>query len=189
MKRLTTICAFGLVALVPATAVAAPSSTDRRNASQECRALKAAMGAENFRNTYGTNRNKRNAFGKCVSRQARDEQQEGQTARRNASQQCRAERSDPNFAANHGDKTFEQHYGTNRNGNNAFGKCVSSRARENEQQADEADRQRVNASRQCRAEKRDNPQGFAQTYGSRPNAFGKCVSAKARAQNDQPQPS
>ena len=29
------------------------------------------MGADAFKQTYGTNKNKRNAFGKCVSKQAR----------------------------------------------------------------------------------------------------------------------
>jgi hypothetical protein len=41
------------------------------NPAQTCRALRASMGEEAFRNTYGTNPNKRNAFGKCVSQTAR----------------------------------------------------------------------------------------------------------------------
>jgi len=40
----------------------------------------------------------------------------------------RARCADPNFAASHGGETFDQFYGTNPNLNNAFGKCVSSKA-------------------------------------------------------------
>jgi len=47
----------------------------------------------------------------------------------NAAQSCRAEQNDANFAANHGGKTFAQFYGTNKNGRNAFGKCVSQKAK------------------------------------------------------------
>jgi cobalamin biosynthesis protein CobT len=42
-----------------------------------------------------------------------------------AEQSCRAQQSDPNFAAKHGGKTFEQFYGNNKNGEDAFGECVS----------------------------------------------------------------
>ncbi len=47
----------------------------------------------------------------------------------NPAQQCRAEREDPNFAAAHGGESFEEFYGTNRNRRNAFGKCVSGKAK------------------------------------------------------------
>lgn len=40
---------------------------EARNASRACRAEREALGAEAFNALYGTNRNDRNAFGKCVS--------------------------------------------------------------------------------------------------------------------------
>jgi hypothetical protein len=40
------------------------------NAARRCRAERASLGLEPFRNKYGTNPNKRNAFGKCVSKLA-----------------------------------------------------------------------------------------------------------------------
>src|SRR6266542_3688389 len=46
----------------------------------------------------------------------------------NPAQQCRAEQADAAFAAGHGGKTFAQFYGTNGNQQNAFGKCVSTKA-------------------------------------------------------------
>jgi hypothetical protein len=50
-----------------------------RNASQECRAERAAD-PDAFREEYGTNHNKRNAFGKCVSGKVREEMAEEPSA-------------------------------------------------------------------------------------------------------------
>jgi hypothetical protein len=95
-----------------------------RNAAQECKAERAAD-ATAFKETYGTNKNGKNAFGKCVSGKAAekkaamdaaDAQEVAET--KNAAKQCAAERA-ANGAA------FKEEYGTNRNGKNAFGKCVS----------------------------------------------------------------
>jgi hypothetical protein len=47
------------------------------------------------------------------------------TSQSSAEKTCRALQSDASFAANHGGKTFEQFYGSNKNGENAFGECVS----------------------------------------------------------------
>jgi hypothetical protein len=44
------------------------SRTGEKNRSKACKALRAQMGTDLFRATYGTNRNKRNAHGKCVSK-------------------------------------------------------------------------------------------------------------------------
>ena len=179
MKKLLACTALALAAFPAAAAAQTPDDGDRRNAARECRAERNAMGAVNFANTYGSNRNDRNAFGKCVSRRARDEAREEQQARRNAARDCRAERDDPNFPATHNGQTFQQFYGTGPQGRNAFGKCVSQKARANEEAADAADQQRVNAARACRAEQRNDPAQFAADYGTRRNAFGKCVSRNA----------
>jgi len=37
------------------------------NAAKQCKAERASIGAAAFAQKYGTNKNKRNAFGKCVS--------------------------------------------------------------------------------------------------------------------------
>jgi hypothetical protein len=107
--------------------------TAHTNASRECRAERTTLGDEAFGEEYGTNANKRNAFGKCVSRKAReneeaaDEQdQEEATALKNAAKECDAERESL------GDEAFGEEYGTNANKRNAFGKCVSRKAREDE---------------------------------------------------------
>ncbi|MGI8461846.1 MAG: hypothetical protein ACR2OC_09480 [Solirubrobacterales bacterium] len=92
------------------------------NASQQCAAEREAIGEEAFIAQYGKNENDKNAFGKCVSAKAQAETDENVAATANASQQCRAERKAS------GDEAFAAKYGTNANGRNAFGKCVSALA-------------------------------------------------------------
>jgi hypothetical protein len=105
------------------------------NAAKQCKAeqadpnFAAAHGGQTFDQVYGTNANQKNGFGKCVSGKAKA-QQDAQAAQiQNAAQACKAERSDPAFAASHGGKSFTDFYGTNKNKKNAFGKCVSSKAK------------------------------------------------------------
>ena len=108
----------------------------------------------------------------------------------NAAKACKAERDGDAaaFATAHGGKTFADFYGTG-NKKNAFGKCVSAKA-----QAATATQQtaELNAAKRCKAERAD--AGFAAAHGGKTfaefygknknakNAFGKCVSALAKAQ-------
>ena len=167
--------------LPPATATAA-DGTDKTNAARECKALRASSGtAANFRSVvaaFATGKvTEKNAYGKCVSAKAREEATENREAKTNAAKQCRAEQeADP--------AAFTAKYGTGKQGRNAFGKCVSGKAKQAKAEADAEDRDRVNAAKQCRAEQKADPAKFAATYGTKRNAFGKCVSAKARAKND-----
>lgn len=166
-----------LVALaVPAVALAAtPNGQDRENAARTCKALRTSMTPTIFAQTYGTaESNRKNAMGKCVSQHARAERE----ARQSAQAACAAERNDPNFAASHDGKTFQQFYGN-------FGRCVSSKARAARA---EARSDTLNAARQCKAERTQmGAPAFRAKYGrnsSDRNAFGKCVSALAEGQNE-----
>ena len=47
------------------------SQSSEKNRSKACKALRAQMGADLFRDTYGRNHSKRNAHGKCVSKHRR----------------------------------------------------------------------------------------------------------------------
>jgi hypothetical protein len=181
MKRLwMAIAVLGLL-VVPAQS-AAVTGQDKENAARECRALKAAMGTENFRNEFGTNHNKRNAFGKCVSRKSREEARERRAAKRKAVEECTAEQT----SKSHGEGHAKGH-------GHAFGKCVSQKAKENKAEADERDEQKVNAAKACKAEQKDpdfasghDGKSFDEFYGTNENdanAFGKCVSSKAHAKN------
>jgi hypothetical protein len=104
-----------------------------KRASKACKAERNEMGVEAFSEKYGSNKNRRNAFGKCVSRKSGKKlgkvlgKESGKVL--NAARQCKAERSDPSFADTHEGKTFDEFYGTNKNLKNAFGKCVSSKAK------------------------------------------------------------
>jgi hypothetical protein len=100
-----------------------PTKSERSQAAKDCRAERAEIGVDAFREEYGVNRNKRNAFGKCVSRGARAEARERRAERRNAAKDCRAEREEIGVEA------FREKYGVNRNKRNALGKCVSQTVR------------------------------------------------------------
>jgi len=108
--------------VLPATAYADQGNSSSSPAHQ-CRAERSAN-ATGFKEKYGTNKNKSNAFGKCVSQKAKEHEDgddDGGDNRDNAAELCRAERS-ANAAA------FKDKYGTNPNKANAFGKCVSKTA-------------------------------------------------------------
>ncbi|HVM16396.1 MAG TPA: hypothetical protein VM290_02290 [Gaiellaceae bacterium] len=173
--KLTALAALVAAAAVPAAALAETvTGTDRQNAARSCKALQTSLGATAFKETYGTNANRSNAFGRCVSTMARAEAENRQSAQA----ACAAERADANFAAAHGGKTFAQHYGTGKAGANAFGRCVSGKTA----QASAEDRRDVqNAARRCAAERKSlGAAAFVAKYGTRANAFGKCVSKLAQ---------
>jgi len=95
-------------------------------AKDQCKALKKADKAA-FEALYGSN-----SIGKCVK--AETETSDGEL--KSAAKSCKAERAaDPDG--------FREQYGTNPNGNNAFGKCVSSKVGEDDDEGeddeDEAD--------------------------------------------------
>jgi hypothetical protein len=160
--------AFGNCVSSIASANSKSEQSGRTNPAQTCKALRTQLGKALFNQTYGKNANDQNAFGKCVSATAKA--QVGNEV--SASASCKAQQSDPNFAANHGGKTFEQYYGTNADGSNAFGMCVSSTAKA----ANHAQGQAiVNAARACRSEQKADPAAFKTKYGT----FGKCVASKA----------
>ena len=175
MRKLLLLATLALAAL-PAAALAAdpPSAADQANAAKACAAQRTAMGVD-FKALYGTNPDKSNAYGKCVSKLARAEQGN----RANAAKACTAEQADAGFAAAHGSKTFDQLYGSGKSGKNAFGQCVAQKAKAASQAQQQAT---INAAKACKAERKPDPAGFKTKYGTnlnKSNAFGKCVAAKA----------
>ena len=174
--------------LAPVAAQADSTPADQQNAAQECRFERGTTDAtrEAFALRYGTNHNHKNAFGKCVSAKTREEAQERSDAEAGAPQACREERGTTAESR----AAFAEKYGTNKNGKNAFGKCVSAKAQELEHAADVKDRDaakaRKSAAKQCDAERGDTGDtraAFKQKYGTHgANAFGKGVSQLARAQ-------
>jgi hypothetical protein len=186
MRLPITLALLACLALPTAALATSPTKTDKKNAAKECRIERGTTDAtkEAFAQKYGTAKShNKNAFGKCVSRRARDEQAENTSAKSNASRDCREERkADP--------EAFKMKYGTEKSHfNNAFGKCVSQKAKEKEHAADQRDlalfKREHNAAKTCAAERSDiGREAFAQKYGTekakRKNAFGKCVSQHAK---------
>lgn len=165
MKRAWIVCVALAALAMPAASPAAVSQTDFKNAAKFCKALRAEMGVTTFNQTFGTNKKRSNAYGKCVSKHARTMDE----VHSDAVKQCKTERTaDP--------AAFTAKYGSNNNGKNALGKCVSqaqSELTDDQQSAVE------NAAKQCKAERKADPSAFATKYGTnenKRNAFGKCVS-------------
>ena len=150
-------------------------------------------GAREDRESRREFRDKYRGFGHCVRIKAEAAEKR---AARSAAKECKAERADPDFADTHDGKSFEEFYG-NGNKRNAFGKCVSAKAREKlddepgatgqdvepaiEDAATGATRQRAGQAVRRRAPSRS--EAFEERYGTNHNgrnAFGKCVSSKAR---------
>jgi len=104
------------------TTTTSTTTSTEKNAAKACKAERASLGADAFAAKYGTNANKKNAYGKCVSETARKLTAE-QQAEKNAAKACKAER------ASIGADAFAAKYGTNANKKNAFGKCVSKLAK------------------------------------------------------------
>jgi hypothetical protein len=171
------LAALAVAALLPVTALAEEASpAAKTNGARACRALKESLGAT-FASAYGTNADRSNAFGKCVSQWAQREHRN----RGAAVAACRAEQADPNFPASHDGKSFAQFYGKGRHGGGAFSHCVQSKR---EAASTKAQEQVDNAARKCKAERRSiGAERFTTKYGGTRNAFGTCVSKLARAQN------
>jgi hypothetical protein len=170
------LAAFAVAALLPVAAFAEDvSPSDKLNGSRACQALKTSLGPATFASTYGTNADKSNAFGKCVSQWTQAEHKN----RVEAIAACKAEQADAGFAAAHGGKSFDQFYGSGKNGGGAFNQCVKSKRAD----ASAEDQDKVeNAARKCKAERKTlGAEPFKAKYGGSANAFGKCVSKLARA--------
>ena len=97
---------------------------------------------------------------------------------KNAAKYCKA------LKAASGSSSFATMFGTKKN---AHGKCVSSTAKEMaatkaaEKKAAKQEREdRVNAAKTCKDAKQADAEKFATDFGTKKNAFGKCVSTTAK---------
>ena len=130
-KHIATIVLLGSLA-IPGAALAKPNQNDRQNAAQECREERGTTETSRaaFRDFYGTNENGRNAFGKCVSRRAKDEEAERRSAHSEAVEECRG--------------LHARGQGKPETGKaNEFGKCVSARASTKQAEADRRDQAEI----------------------------------------------
>jgi hypothetical protein len=117
----------------------------------------------------------------------------------NLARKCRRRRNELNFGASHNNQTLDVPHGR-RAAANTLGQCVSAIARRKPETGDkdsanqpEPDRGKdraedkpdkhhpsnPNAAWTCKAMEANDLSHFQATYGTRPNAFGKCVSGHA----------
>jgi hypothetical protein len=170
MKKITLVAGLALILVLPAVSVAKPTPDrgDKRAAAKECKTLRGQTDAtrEAFRTQFRT-------FGACVKAHAADEAKEEQAAHTNAAKECKAE-------GLHGRE---------------FGKCVSEKAKAKEKAADAEDQEEAtefkNAAKECdslRGDTAESREAFKNEWGTnanKSNAFGKCVSKKARENHEE----
>ena len=173
MKRMTTILGVLVAAALMLTTVASadkPTPDARDVAKAQCKAEKKAD-KKAFKATYG-----KGAMRTCV----KGEKENASETIANASKECKAERdADP--------AAFTEKYGTGKNGKNAHGKCVSSKV---DEEVAEDSEEFANAAKECKAERKADPEAFTETYGTKKgkNAFGKCVSSKVGSDDEETAP-
>ena len=188
MKKITLVTGLVFALVLPVAAVAKPNPDrgDKRAAQAECKALRGQTAA-----THEAFRALQKSFVACVKAKSTEEAKEEQSAHTNAARECRTER-DADLTA------FNEKYGTNGKdgkngqGRNAFGKCVSQKAKAKEAAADEQDQEdaaeQKSAAKECATERDADADAFREKYGTnanKRNAFGKCVSQTARESEEQ----
>jgi hypothetical protein len=176
MKTMLAVTGLAVVLALPTGAVAKPDQSEKDAAKEQCQDERG-----NTKATRKAFQAKYDGFADCVGKKAAEEEAENEEAQKNAAQECKAERSaDPTG--------FKETYGTNKNDNNAFGKCVSGKASQKKAEMDAADAQEVaetkKAAKECATERKGlGKEAFREKYGTNKNdrnAFGKCVSGKVR---------
>jgi hypothetical protein len=166
MRKLMFLLVGTAILCVPAMSLAA-APTPSQLATQMCRQIRTQDGKQAFRQAY-------HSFAGCLKQQKPSATQDVN----NAAKTCKAERStDP--------AAFKTKYGTNGGnasgaGANAFGKCVSTIAKQNAKNDVSSS---VAAAKACTALKSSDPATFQGTYGTGRNAFGKCVAKQSNAKN------
>jgi hypothetical protein len=163
------------VAVTASAAAFAAQGDQGKSPAQVCKTELATLGAANFKALYAPGGSGANAMGKCVSKHAHA----AAVNQMNAAKACKAEMAMPEatFRAAHNGMSFAEFYGKNKNDKNAYGKCVSSKAKTaNEQQ----EAKTMKAAKACKAERAADKAAFTAKYGGKASAFGKCVSSKTK---------
>jgi hypothetical protein len=99
MARVLALCALVAAIAAPAALAADPVPADYKNAAKYCKAVRESKGIEGFQTAYGTNKNKKNAFGKCVSQTAkakaakREDAEKDDTAESKANADCKKQQA------------------------------------------------------------------------------------------------
>jgi hypothetical protein len=173
------------IAVIAVAALALPATTyahgddgsqlGAKNRSKACKALRAQMGADLFRQTYGENENGRNAHGKCVSKY----RHVLRSLIAQAISECKAAQSlrwDDHVGRE------GEHFGDHPQPDRAaFRECVKQKLRELLAERRAALEQ---AAKSCDAERTADPVAFREKYGKgeeQRHAFFRCVVQTFRA--------
>jgi hypothetical protein len=171
-----------LILLVALVAVAAPAAlaADGPSPAAACKTELTTLGASAFKALYAPTGTQARAMGKCVS-----SHQRSQAANRvSAAKACTAERAmaEDTFKTAHNGESFNAFYGRNDNDRNAWGKCVSAKAKAKNVAQENA---LLKAAKACKAERGTTAEAraaFTAAYGGKAAAaFGKCVSSKNKS--------
>jgi hypothetical protein len=185
-KRFT--IGFVLIAalVIPASASAEVSPNDFKNAAKYCKALRAEIGVSTFGTRFGSNGNKHNAFGKCVSKQRNGKHGLVRAAR----SECQADYAADSAAfllkygepagssdapSNPGSGKPEGTGNPNSEVKQALARCVRAQVKARVAELLAA---LDNAAQTCKTERAAGLDAFRTRYGSnknKHNAFGKCV--------------
>jgi hypothetical protein len=140
--------ALAALLAMPSVGATEPTKADTKAASNECHDLiEASASKENFSSLTGFE-----TFGECVSEKAREEAAERRAARHAAREACRDQQVT----------------------GQALSECVSVKAENKKAKKDARDQARIDGAETCAAEQED-AETFAETYGTKRNAFRKCV--------------
>jgi hypothetical protein len=167
MRKLILGAAMALV--LPAAALAQGTPSPTKLATTACKSEKSGMGTKTFKLTYAS-KSAAKAMKACLAKAG----VAAEANLKNAAHACKTE------AAAMGDEAFALKYeaaGTNHNGRNAHGKCVSAQAKAASVENTE---NRVAAAESCKTMKQGDAAGFKTAFGEKKNAFGKCVSKTAK---------
>ena len=95
MKRVLVVSLLIAALGAPAAFAADPTPADFKNAAKYCKAVRESKGVDAFATQYGTNTNKKNAYGKCVSATAKTKAEKREDAQEaKAAADCKKQRSD-----------------------------------------------------------------------------------------------
>jgi hypothetical protein len=177
MKRFLVVAAILALAAPAAHAVPpagkgkpdATTSSASPSAGALCKAQRVKMGMSAFRALYAPSGSPKAALDACLTKVST----QVTTTFKNAAKACKDERG----STAESKQAFADKYGTNANKRNAFGKCVSGKVKK---ETEEEQAETLSAAKQCKKDKAENAQAFADKYGSTKNAFGKCVSANSK---------
>jgi hypothetical protein len=157
MKKTGFALALVAMLVVPSTALGV-TQADKKEAKAQCKAERKAAGSYELFKQIGDPDYKN--LGDCITRGIREAARERKLARQQAREECSSQ--EPALKGK------------------AYAQCVKEATRANNQALDAQDKQKVNAAKACRTEKTEAPDDYAE-HGTGKNAFGKCVSAHAKA--------